>query len=102
MWKEREGQFVTYIGTFGARETHNTRLPTSTLRTWRSRATVFTRGSLKERTSFSEQTLQPHSSTLYLVRAYCCRYRARHRHTQHVGLTRGVTSSSCHTHGPHQ
>lgn len=56
-WKEMEGQVVTYIGTFGAREAHDTRLPTSPLRTWRSRATVFTRGSLKEKTPFSEQTL---------------------------------------------
>lgn len=53
MWKEMEGQMITYIGTFGARETHDTRLPTSPLRTWGSRATVFTRGSLKERTPFS-------------------------------------------------
>lgn len=52
--KEMEGQVITYIGTFGARETHDTRLPTSPLRTWRSRATIFTSGSLKERTPFSE------------------------------------------------
>lgn len=57
MWKEMEGQVVTYIGTFGTRETHDTRLPTSPLRTWRSRATIFSSGSLKERTQFSEQTL---------------------------------------------
>lgn len=52
-----EGQIVTYIGTFGARETHDTRLPTSPLRPGRPRATVFTGGSLKERAPFSEQTL---------------------------------------------
>lgn len=57
MWKEMEGQTITYIGTFGARETHDTWLPTSPLRTWRSRATIFTRGSLKERIPFSEQIL---------------------------------------------
>lgn len=27
MWKEMEGQVITYICTFGARETHDTRLP---------------------------------------------------------------------------
>lgn len=62
--EEMEGQVVTYIGTFGARETHDTRLPTSPLRTWRSRATIFTRGTLKERTSFSEQR---HSSLTTFV-----------------------------------
>lgn len=50
MCKEMEGQVVTYIGTFGARETHDARLPTSTLRTWRTRAAIFTGGSLKQRT----------------------------------------------------
>lgn len=54
MWKEMEGRVITYIGTFGAGETHDARLPTSTLRTWRSRTTIFTRGSLKERTPFPE------------------------------------------------
>lgn len=53
MWKEMEGQVITYICSFGARETHDTRLPTSSLRAWGSRATIFTRGSLKERTPFS-------------------------------------------------
>lgn len=42
---------TTYTGTFGARETHDTRLPTSALSTWRSRATIFTRSSLRERTT---------------------------------------------------
>lgn len=55
--KEMGEQTVTYIGTFGARETHDTRLPASPLRTWRSRTTIFTRGSLRERTPFSEQIL---------------------------------------------
>lgn len=60
MWKEMEGQVVTYVGTFGARETHDTRLPTSALRTWRTRATVFTRSSLKERTALSEHRHSDH------------------------------------------
>ena len=68
MWKEMEGQAVTYIGTFGARETHDTRLPTSPFGTWRSRATIFTRSSLKERTRFSGHG---HSSIQYLLSAYC-------------------------------
>lgn len=101
MWKEREGQVVTHVGTFGARETHNTRLPTSALRTWRSRTTVFARGSLKERTSFSEQTLQPVVHPMPNKSLLCCRHRARHTYTA-MGLTRGVTSSPRHTHGPHQ
>lgn len=42
-------QTVTYVGTFGARETHDARLPTSSLGTRGSRATIFTRGSLKDR-----------------------------------------------------
>lgn len=62
-----EGQVITYIGTFGARETHDTRLPTSTLRTRRARAAIFTRGSLEERTPFSECRCSYHSrpSTIY-------------------------------------
>lgn len=56
-WKMmKEMRTVTYVGTFGARETHDTRLPTSSLRTGRSRAAVFTRGSLKDRMPFSEHS----------------------------------------------
>lgn len=52
--KEMRKQTITYIGSFGARETHDARLPTSSLRTRRTRATVFSRGSLKDRMPFSE------------------------------------------------
>jgi hypothetical protein len=78
MWKEMKEQIITYIGTFGARETHDTGLPTSTLRTWRSRATIFTRGSLKERVPFSEHRpsyhIHPSTSSKCLL---CVRHRTR-------------------------
>ena len=47
MWKEMEGQVITYICSFGARETHDTRLPTSSLRAWGSRAAILTSGTLR-------------------------------------------------------
>lgn len=80
MWKETEGQVVTYVGTFGARETHDTRLPTSALRTWRTRATVFTRGSLKERTAWSERGHSDHlcPSSIYQVPTTLAAWGSRH------------------------
>ena len=84
MWKEVEGPAVTYVGTFGTRETHDTRLPTSALRTWRSGATIFTRGSLKERTSVSECRHSTHSHP-----PAECLLRGQHRARQQPAPGRG-------------
>lgn len=64
-------QTVTYVGTFGARETHDARLPTSSLRTRRSRATVFTRGSLKDRIHSQDIVPLAVSPHHYLL-SVCC------------------------------
>lgn len=97
-WKEMEEQIITYIGTFGARETHDTRLSTGPLRTWRSRTTIFTRGSLKEGMPFSEHRpfdpIYPSISTTRLLWG-----RRRMRHQPHTGLTKAATSRPRHTHG---
>lgn len=91
--KDTGGQTVTYIGTFGARETHDARLPASPLRTWRPRATVFTRGSLKERTPLSEQTLTAPVHPVPTKCPLCGQHQTGHRHTQRVTVTRAVPNS---------
>lgn len=69
--KPKEGPLATYISTFGSRKSHDTGLPSGPLRTWRSRAAIFTRGPLKERTSFL--AFSPHHRcTVYLVSTVAC------------------------------
>lgn len=69
--KPKEGPLATYISTFGARKSHDTGLPSGSLRTWRSRAAIFTRSPLKERTSFSVPSPH-HGCTVYLISIVAC------------------------------